>query len=1263
MKTAMKKALSALLAVVIIATTIPFTAFAEDADEVTAETKTEFSTQSGLNQIVQNLSEAEDSQDYSITNLEMNGKKGIAVINNAQACKLVAAIYEEGSSKMLTSAVVDVEASAGEVEFEFDILSMPETYTVKVFLLDENNAALCDEYVYLEKTEAFKEFLAKEPEDFNGEDVIIFDDEKAQTDFAVLDDDVKTSSSKSITYSYNESTGKHTFRNADNTLKNLSAGDIYSYKYGDAAHEVVVIKVKEITVSGSTVTIIEDTEIGLGEAFSFVRIDAVGDCSSVDSGEAEYGSVLTPVSGKKRDIVVEENEKDEWKTSAELSYKKGVASVTGTVGCTFTSHVKLFYNPEIFGPDYYEFYTELVTKISIAGLEVKGEISLPKDECRIESPEIPVGPFMLRIYVAPIVELSATFSCSVSYTAKTVVTADNVNGVSRTTTGSSGFEPKFDDKIEFRVGLELGVDLGWGDIVKLNGNCSLAVVWVAEVDTVGVILDKHHDCYTCVKGDNFIEVGIEFGLIVKIIPDVMDFEWPAVEITRSWSLGEFYCSLSKNGFESGKGTCPNISYETKIKVYDKDAKNIEGATVFCATGYCDSNGDGKFEENTTVTDAEGEAIFYLNSDTHFIKVTKPQYKEAVQKVVIVASGKKVPIKLEVNGPYDVTVTVKDANGNALQDVTVTAKGDEDNDEETDIYTTNTDSSGVATLSLYSADWEISVAKKSYSTQSFTIYSLNENKESTVTLKKVAFEVGDIIEFGSYPQTEVTDSVLISELDKISKNWTSYEYYSGTGSPDGKMKPGDWMKFADIDYGGERYRAVTFSQYRPNYVYSVNREDFSAQSKNGYYIDNTYYFLYEPVKWRVLDPENGYIMCEDIIDAQPFNNTIYRGPYNSGSYKTIYFTDSTYRAHVNDYSQCSLRDWLNDDFYNTAFSSVEKKEIQINECVNKVYDEYSLKTTTTYDNVFLLTYWDARNEEYGFENSTSDDITRLAICTDYAKSQGAFTFDSNGSDEIYGEWILRTPYSDEREVCYVFIGTLWIGLGDADQIHGVRPAMIVDLQSFNDQLIESQSVSEDGVTFLSESVDNDAPLNIGKFGCIAGNRYVLLNVSNYSEDFELNSADLLYIDMLRADVNGIVSATFTPKSYDENSTLLLIGDFGSGTEAKVITEGEPEPEIKGKVHSVSIDDISMLYKDSATVTPSINVDSSVNYTVTYSSSNTDVVSVDSNGNITTNDKGSATITVTVTDEYGNTVSDTCEVNVKYKWWQWIIVIVLFGWIWY
>lgn len=102
---------------------------------------------------------------------------------------------------------------------------------------------------------------------------------------------------------------------------------------------------------------------------------------------------------------------------------------------------------------------------------------------------------------------------------------------------------------------------------------------------------------------------------------------------------------------------------------------------------------------------------------------------------------------------------------------------------------------------------------------------------------------------------------------------------------------------------------------------------------------------------------------------------------------------------------------------------------------------------------------------------------------------------------------------------------------------------------------------------------------------------------------------------------------------------------------------------GKVNSVSVSNVSLVYKSSTTLNPQISADAGVKYTVSYSSSNPSVASVDANGKITTKDTGSATITVTVTDEFGNTVSDTCNVEVKYNWWQWIIVIVLFGWIWY
>lgn len=102
----------------------------------------------------------------------------------------------------------------------------------------------------------------------------------------------------------------------------------------------------------------------------------------------------------------------------------------------------------------------------------------------------------------------------------------------------------------------------------------------------------------------------------------------------------------------------------------------------------------------------------------------------------------------------------------------------------------------------------------------------------------------------------------------------------------------------------------------------------------------------------------------------------------------------------------------------------------------------------------------------------------------------------------------------------------------------------------------------------------------------------------------------------------------------------------------------------KVNSVNVEEsLNLTYKSNGTLVPQISADSGARYTVAYVSSNPSVASVDANGKVSTGKTGSATITVTVTDEYGNTVKDTCEVKVSYNWWQWIIVIVLFGWIWY
>ena len=299
-----------------------------------------------------------------------------------------------------------------------------------------------------------------------------------------------------------------------------------------------------------------------------------------------------------------------------------------------------------------------------------------------------------------------------------------------------------------------------------------------------------------------------------------------------------------------------------------------------------------------------------------------------------------------------------------------------------------------------------------------------------------YKVGDIVEFGSYPQSRVTNSSLVSALNKVSKNWVSYGYYSGTGAC-GTMAQGDWMKYADFTYNGTKYRAVTFSQYRPYMTDYLS--SYSCQEDNGYTPNNIYYFKYEPLKWRVLDPSTGLVLCENIIDSQAYSNTIYE--YGTDSYGgTAYWNDAEHTHYANDYATSSIRAWLNDDFYNTAFSSSQRAGILTSQLDNSAYSASHSKynSETTYDKVFLLSYSEMRNTAYGFPaNNTSSNSARQANGTDYAKCQGLRVYSADGCSD----WCLRSAGIYSAYVCCVQ------PYGDTDTKNsvdytgeGIRPAI-------------------------------------------------------------------------------------------------------------------------------------------------------------------------------------------------------------------------------
>ncbi len=267
--------------------------------------------------------------------------------------------------------------------------------------------------------------------------------------------------------------------------------------------------------------------------------------------------------------------------------------------------------------------------------------------------------------------------------------------------------------------------------------------------------------------------------------------------------------------------------------------------------------------------------------------------------------------------------------------------------------------------------------------------------------------GRYILFGTYPQTEVTDSTLKSTLNSLAGTkptsansylWTSYGYYIN-GSVSNFM----WYIDIDLDNNGSYdYRGVYFTSYRPYYTTYSSSIDNTYQDDNGYYTSNIYWFKYEPIEWRILTEESGkaLLLCEMLIDSQEY--------YYSTSNRTI----NGKTVYANNYEYSNIRAWLNDNFYNTAFNDLQKQIIQLTTVDNSAAttdsstNQYACANTQDY--IFLPSYRDMLNTSYGFSSSASEyDTDRRKQTTDYAQCQGAYT-STNSSYLGNGWWWLRSP---------------------------------------------------------------------------------------------------------------------------------------------------------------------------------------------------------------------------------------------------------------
>lgn len=185
---------------------------------------------------------------------------------------------------------------------------------------------------------------------------------------------------------------------------------------------------------------------------------------------------------------------------------------------------------------------------------------------------------------------------------------------------------------------------------------------------------------------------------------------------------------------------------------------------------------------------------------------------------------------------------------------------------------------------------------------------------------------------------------------------------------------------------------------------------------------------KPLLWDVVEVKESkvFLITTHIIDCEPF--LVADTQKNS----------DTYWTHSN------IREWLNNEFYNTAFSNNEKNMIlyEYLKILNHSRYEGGREAEFSKDYVFLMTAQQAEN---------APSYILRAVATKHAKSKGVF-FDPND----YAIWWLMSPgFYSHAASCVDIYGNIQNGSlknsftdtpMDANYC-GVRPMIAVDYDAF------------------------------------------------------------------------------------------------------------------------------------------------------------------------------------------------------------------------
>lgn len=272
------------------------------------------------------------------------------------------------------------------------------------------------------------------------------------------------------------------------------------------------------------------------------------------------------------------------------------------------------------------------------------------------------------------------------------------------------------------------------------------------------------------------------------------------------------------------------------------------------------------------------------------------------------------------------------------------------------------------------------------------YYLDDEYSSMQADEPLFSSDGKSIIYGLYPQTNINDPTIISNLN----NLTSLE---GNG----------WYL-----YNNEYY-----AKMKPSYPYL----DPIFDNGTVYDMETTYWFRCEPIFWNILENKNGdYLLLSSVLlDAKVYQ-------YDN------YGQDLGY--YINNYEKSNIRKWLNGAFFDSAFS-LGNSNIQTtlvdNSTSSTDKNSSQFVCDNTYDKVFLLSFQDYLNSDYGFSASEKEDTARVCEITDWAKANG-------GSNDYF----TRSPGGEGTFAWYVGSSGELSGHNTYKEYVSTRPAIRITI---------------------------------------------------------------------------------------------------------------------------------------------------------------------------------------------------------------------------